>query len=199
MELGEQRVRIIGGIHGGQRIVAPSGRATRPTSDRAREALFSRIEAVTEGVPEAPVLDLFAGSGALGMEALSRGATHATFIERDPMALTALRANVDRLGLTAVSTVVAGDALKRAKRGAVPGGPFALLFLDPPYRIDKSEVRQAIEDLMGADLLLQHAVIAWEHSSDDEVEWPPGLLEDLGSRRYGDTTIALARVKGGDR
>jgi 16S rRNA (guanine966-N2)-methyltransferase len=196
VDVGEQRVRVIAGIHGGRRIDAPPGQTTRPTSDRVREALFSRIEALLGHIPPAPVLDLFAGSGALGIEALSRGALHATFVERDRAALATLRSNLDRLDLASRASVLPGNVADRVKRGVTVTGPCALLFLDPPYRIDKSEVRRLVERLVEGESLLEGALVVWEHSSSDDVEWPEALT-DLGSRRYGDTTVSMARLKGG--
>lgn len=189
-------MRVIGGTHRGRRLSAPAGQTTRPTSDRVREALFSRIEALLGDVPPAPVLDLFAGSGALGIEALSRGASHATFVERDRVALATLRSNVAGLNLASRATIVSGDVVDRVTRGVTVSGPFALLFLDPPYRIDQSEVRLLIERLMERGSLAEGALVVWEHGSRDDIEWPEAL-SDLGSRRYGDTTVSMGRLEGG--
>ena len=189
-------MRVIAGAYRGRRLVAPKGDRTRPTSDRVREALFSRLEAA--GLAEGgSVLDLFAGSGALGIEALSRGACHVTFVERDRDALAALRTNLAALGLTDRSTVLAGDARSIAKRGRVHGAPFSLLFLDPPYRIDKSEVRDGVIRLATGGALTDGALLVWEHASADEALWPPSVV-DLGGRRYGDTTVSFARFSKGE-
>ena len=122
-------MRIIGGEHGGRRIVAPRGRSTRPMLDRVREAVFSTV---APWVPGGRVLDLFAGSGSLGLEALSRGAAHARFVEHDPRALVLLRANAASLALEERSETLQGDALSPATWGA---GPLDLVFLDPPYAL----------------------------------------------------------------
>jgi 16S rRNA (guanine966-N2)-methyltransferase len=189
-------MRVVAGTHRGRRLVAPKGDRTRPTSDRVREAVFSRLEAA--GLADGgSVLDLFAGSGALGIEALSRGAAHVTFVERDRAALAALRSNLDALGVTGCSTVIAGDALSVPVRGRVPGAPFSLLFLDPPYRIDKSEVSDAVVRLATGGALADGALLVWEHASADKVTWPPAL-DDLGARRYGDTTVSIARLSKGE-
>lgn len=119
-------MRIIAGEFGSRRLVVPSGDAVRPTSDRAREALFAALGDVSD----ARVLDLFAGSGALGLEALSRGADHAVFCERSPRALAALEANIATLGVEGRCTVVRGDALRRLD---VLGDAFDVILLDPPY------------------------------------------------------------------
>lgn len=184
-------MRVIAGIHRGRSIAAPPGTTTRPTSDRVREALFSRIEAVHGPLPEdSSCLDLFAGSGALGIEALSRGVGHVTFVERDRGALAVLRANLESLGLGDRSIVLPGDSFHLTMRGAIPGAPFALLFLDPPYRINESEVSQAVERVASVGSLAEGALVVWEHGSSADVEWPAGF-EDLGRRRYGDTTVSM--------
>lgn len=127
-------MRIVGGRHRGRRLLAPPGDAVRPTSDRAREALFNILShgrLAIAGLPfaDSAVLDAFAGTGALGLEALSRGAAEAVFIERDRDALSVLRRNIDTLGETARARIVPGDAT-RPPRGAVT---CAVAFLDPPY------------------------------------------------------------------
>ncbi|HET6498544.1 MAG TPA: 16S rRNA (guanine(966)-N(2))-methyltransferase RsmD [Coriobacteriia bacterium] len=190
-------MRIIAGTHRGRRIEAPSGTRTRPTSDRVREGAFSRVEALGGGVPAAPVLDLFAGTGALGIEALSRGATHAVFCESDRLACAVLRSNLVSLGLAERATVVHDDVFAAVRRGSFGKGGFALLFLDPPYRIDKSEVRRAIERLVRTEALLGGALLVWEHAASDVATWPTEALRDLGERRYGDTTVSIARLEGG--
>ncbi|MBW6468448.1 MAG: 16S rRNA (guanine(966)-N(2))-methyltransferase RsmD [Anaerosomatales bacterium] len=191
-------MRVIAGTLRGRRIDAPSGTVTRPTSDRVREALFSRIEA-TSGpfTVEWSGLDLFAGSGALGIEALSRGAGRMTFVERDRSALRVLRSNLEALGLTGRSTVLPGDSFRVASTDALTGAPFSLLFLDPPYRIDESEVRGAVQRLVSLGTLLPDALVVWEHSSSAHALWPEGF-EDLGSRRYGDTAVTLGRAGRGE-
>ncbi len=187
-------MRVVAGTHRGRRIGAPAGTNTRPTSDRVREAMFSRIDAVIGGIPaNTSALDLFAGSGALGIEALSRGVSRVTFVERDARALSVLRDNLEKLELGARSSVVASDALHLGKVGTPPGAPFALLFLDPPYRINKSEVREVVERLMRSGSLAEGALLVWEHGSSDRPEWPSDL-EDLGKRRYGDTTVSMSRT-----
>ncbi|MDY0087893.1 MAG: 16S rRNA (guanine(966)-N(2))-methyltransferase RsmD [Coriobacteriia bacterium] len=193
-------MRITGGVLRGRRIKAPGGAVTRPTADRVREAMFSRIEALFEGgIDEACVLDLFAGSGALGAEALSRGASRATFYERDRRAYVTLQENLEALGLEDRATAIHSDPLTRLRSAPPPGGPFSLLFLDPPYRIVKSEVTRAIMRLADAGALSPGAMVIWEHASADEPAWPAASFEGLGSRRYGDTTVSMARYKRGGR
>ncbi len=193
MEVGEQRMRVVAGIHGGRRISAPEGVLTRPTSDRVREALFSRLESLG-AVREARVLDAFAGSGALGIEALSRGADSVVFIEQARAALGTLRENVDRLDLGQMSEIVRGDAFKVAyARRACGNAPYSLILLDPPYRIDKAEVRALIEGLRGHGLLVEGAIVTWEYPVGTDPLWPEGF-ESLGARRYGSTEVDIGQL-----
>lgn len=190
-------MRITGGALRGRQMKAPQGSTTRPTADRVREAIFSRIEALHGDIGDMRVLDLFAGTGALGIEALSRGAVHATFFERDRRAFAVLRRNLLALDLAARSTLVHGDPLVRLTSAPAPEDPFSLLFVDPPYRIVKSEVTDAIMRLVDHGALACGAMVVWEHGSADEAMWPAVLFEDLGARRYGDTTVSMARYTGG--
>lgn len=133
-------MRIVAGELASRRLVAPRGRSTRPTSDRARESLFAALGGRVAG---ARVLDLFAGSGALGLEALSRGADHATFCDVDRWAIEALRRNVDALGVSDRTRIVPGDA-RRFLRGAARGGErYTLVLLDPPY----AQLRGLLDDV----------------------------------------------------
>ena len=173
-------MRVIAGRLGGRRLAAPRGLATRPTSDRVREALFSALG----DVRGARVLDLYAGTGALGIEALSRGATQATFVESARAALAALRENLAALGLEASARVVAQPVAR-----AVPGlsGPFDLVFADPPYAAI-AEVSAAIAAL--APVLEGEARVVVEHASRDEAPALAGLTA-RPSRAYGDTSVTI--------
>ena len=170
-------MRIIAGSWGGRRIGAPPGRDTRPTTDRVREAWMSAVSPV---LPGARVLDLFAGSGALGLEALSRGAAHATFVETAPAALRALRANLQALGAEDASTVVRTDALRFV--GGLDAGAFDLALADPPYG-------QGLADaLVRAWLERPFAgLLCVEHRRDDALPDVP----DARERRYGDTVLTF--------
>jgi len=171
-------MRVIAGELGGRRLATPRGAATRPTSERVREALFSMLGAM-DGLR---VLDLFAGSGALGIEALSRGAAHATFVERSAPALAALRANLAALGLVERSSVRAGDALA-ALRGAET---YDLVFLDPPYAMAEALAGQ-LSDALPAVLAGGARVV-----SESDHRAPPALALPLArERRYGDTLIRI--------
>ncbi len=175
-------MRIVAGRFGGRRIGAPSGDATRPTSDRVREALFSML-----GPIDGPVLDLFAGTGALGLEALSRGAPRAVFVERDRWALTVLEANVAALELGPEEAEVRpGDASRLAREARAAGEAYDLLFLDPPYRHAAALVTDLGDVLAG--LLAPGARVVTE--SDRRAPMELGLPLDR-ERRYGDTLIRI--------
>jgi 16S rRNA (guanine966-N2)-methyltransferase len=183
-------MRIVAGAARGRRLVAPPGDAVRPTADRVREALFASLAPL---LPGASVLDVFAGSGALGLEALSRGAERVTFIERERRALDALRRNIDAVGLDA-TTVVAADASRSvrdgARSGTLAGSPFDLVLLDPPYALGEDEVAALLSDLVA--LLAPDATVVLERSAEaPEPRWPASLLPSE-ARRYGSTRLHRA-------
>jgi 16S rRNA (guanine966-N2)-methyltransferase len=170
-------VRIVAGEWGGRRIAAPPGRATRPTQDRVREAWMS---AVAPHLPGARVLDLFAGSGALGLEALSRGAEHAVFVEQAPAALRVLRENLRTLGAEGRTEVVRADAVRHA--AGLEAGAFDLAFADPPYGEGlAAAVAEAFARVPFA------ALLCIEHAADDPLPELPGARR----RRYGDTRLTF--------
>jgi 16S rRNA (guanine966-N2)-methyltransferase len=187
------RVRIVGGNLGGRVLRAPSGAATRPTSEKVREAVFNILDSLAPAAG-AHVLDLFAGSGALGLEALSRGATHVTFVDSARAAVTAIRNNLRALGVADRATVVAGDAVISAARLA-PVVRWRLVFVDPPYRSDLATRSVAA---LPPDHLAADAVVVIEH---DRHNVPPdqvGSLLRTDQRRYGDTLISFfAAPRGG--
>lgn len=190
-------MRIVAGYWKGRKLAAPAGMQTRPTSDRVREALFSSLASrLGDDLGGTAVLDLFAGTGALGFEALSRGATTAVFVEHDPKALRALHANVGTLEAGPRIRIVAGEAARYVSAPTAGDGPFGLLFLDPPYRIDAAEVRGLIDALADRGFLEPGCVIVWERASEGEADWPPGI-EPVSAKRYGDTTVDLAVWRGG--
>jgi 16S rRNA (guanine966-N2)-methyltransferase len=184
-------VRIVGGSLGGRVLRAPRGAATRPTSEKVREALF-QILGDLEG---ARVFDLFAGSGALGIEAISRGAAHATFVDSGKDALAAVRANLAELGIgTDRATVIAGDATRVPAAIAAAAGalPWRVVFIDPPYASDLAE--RATLALPSA-ALDDGALIVIEH---DRRGVPPEALGNLlrtDQRRYGDTRLSFYEVR----
>jgi 16S rRNA (guanine966-N2)-methyltransferase len=180
-------VRIVAGAAKGRRLVAPKGDDVRPTADRVKEALFSSLQPLLTG---ARVLDLYAGSGGLGLEALSRGAAQVTFVERANASLTALRKNVETVGLPG-TTVVAGEAA-RALRGEVPGAPFDLVFADPPYRLPKAELATLLADLVTH--LAPGATVVVERAARDGAPPWPAELRAGDPRRYGDTALHRASM-----
>jgi 16S rRNA (guanine966-N2)-methyltransferase len=177
-------MRVIGGRLGSRRLSAPAGNLTRPTSDRVREALFSALGDVTG----ARVLDLYAGTGALGIEALSRGAAHATFVEARSAALAVLRKNLSELALQRESLVLALP-VERARRMVHDGGPYDLVFIDPPWKALPSAAQHAFRLLEGG-VLSAAARILLEHPSQPGSGVPavPGFAE-VGTRTWGDTQV----------
>jgi 16S rRNA (guanine966-N2)-methyltransferase len=177
-------VRIVAGAFGGRRITAPRGQGTRPTSDRVREALFS-ILGPLEGVR---VLDLFAGSGALGIEALSRGARDAVFVDRDSRAVRTIRANLASLGAEALVVEDDASSYLRGRSAGAPPGLFDLLFLDPPYSHAPRFGRE-YGDLL-AEVMRPAARMVTESDKRAPLELP---LPVETERVYGDTRIAVHR------
>jgi 16S rRNA (guanine966-N2)-methyltransferase len=174
-------LRIVAGTHGGRRIDTPPGRSTRPTSDRVREALFSILGDAVEG---ADVLDLFAGSGALGIEALSRGAASATFVDGDARAVATIRRNLDALGLLTV-TVHRRDVFAWL---ASAGDRYGVVFADPPYS-SASRTAQRLSELL-PPLLRETSLTVTESDKRDPLILPMPLVDE---RVYGDTRIAIHR------
>jgi 16S rRNA (guanine966-N2)-methyltransferase len=175
--------RIVGGVAGGRRLVTRQGRGTRPTSERAREGLFSSLGGDLTG---RSFLDLFAGSGAVGLEAASRGAAPVVLVERDPAALTAMRANVEALGLGDIT--VAGQPVERLLAVA-PAAPFDIVFLDPPYA---DPVEPVLQLLLAGSWLAAEALVVVERTSREDFGWPSGIAAER-SRRYGDSTLWYGR------
>lgn len=176
-------MRVIGGRFGGRRLRAPPGRGTRPTSDRVREAVF----ALLGPVEDAEILDLFAGSGALGLEALSRGAARATFIERSGPALVVLRENIAGLTLETGETLVrAGDFRAGLRAGRAAGDRYDLVLIDPPYA-DAGSISHALNRLLPAVLAAGARVVC---ETDRRTPIDLGLPLSV-ERRYGDTLIRI--------
>ena len=187
-------MRIVAGRWRGRQLRAPRGESTRPTSDRVREALFSSLVSMLgPDLGGAAVLDAFAGSGALGLEALSRGACRATFVESDQAARTVLAANIAAFGAQDLTRVVPGDAFTTATRAvARVGGPFALLLLDPPYRISSAQVAGLMSALEGEGSLTTGAVVVYEHATASQPV-AADAFEIARTRRYGSTSVTIMR------
>ena len=183
--------RIISGLAGGRRIRTPPGSRTRPTSDRVREALFSRLEHL-DVVHQATVLDLYAGSGAMGLEAASRGAASVLLVESDWAAVAVLRKNIAELGLPRVS--VRADTVERALLGgpASDDGRCDLVLADPPYDVTDEALGEVLTLLVAHEWLSEDAFVVVERSArSPEPRWPQGL-DGAGERRYGDTKMWFA-------
>ncbi len=183
-------MRVIAGKHRGRKLAAPEGEAVRPTGERAREALFDILAhgRLSDGpaYQDAQVLDAFAGTGAFGLEALSRGARHASFIEKDREVRALLKQNIAALGETLHAAIVAGDATRPPRAT----GPCSLAFLDPPYREDLAG--PALVGLARSGWLAANALVIVELAAREDFEVPSGftLLEE---RRYGAARLVFLR------
>ncbi|MFE3635635.1 16S rRNA (guanine(966)-N(2))-methyltransferase RsmD [Streptomyces cellostaticus] len=185
--------RVIAGRAGGRRLSVPPGTGTRPTSDRAREGLFSTWQSLLGGPLDGErVLDLYAGSGAVGLEALSRGAGHTLLVEADARAARTVRDNVRSLGLPGAE-VRAGRA-EQVIRTAPPAVPYELAFLDPPYAVTDDDLREILLTLRSQGWLAEEALVTVERSTrGGRFEWPDGF-EAIRSRRYGEGTFWYGRA-----
>ncbi|GLV77601.1 MULTISPECIES: 16S rRNA (guanine(966)-N(2))-methyltransferase RsmD [Streptomyces] len=185
--------RVIAGAAGGRRLAVPPGNGTRPTSDRAREGLFSTWESLRGSLAGARVLDLYGGSGAVGLEALSRGAAHALLVESDPRAARTIRQNVRALGLPGAE-LRTGRA-EQTIAGQVPAtGPYDVVFLDPPYAVTDGALREILLTLLGKGWLAPEALATVERSTrGGEFGWPAGF-QGLRARRYGEGTLWYGRA-----
>lgn len=179
-------MRVIGGSARGCQLTGFAGRAIRPTPDRVREALFSILYSRRGTLTGWTVLDLFAGSGALGIEALSRGAAHAWFIDRAPEAIAIIRRNLQKCRLTGQATVIAGE-LPDALAGLASAGPFDLIFADPPYGGGYPPWLLPAVDRHG--LLAAGGLLCLETAPHDEVPERTVSLQRIDCRRYGSTLL----------
>ena len=183
--------RIIAGAARGRRLAVPDGRTTRPTSDRAREGLFSALDAAVGGLAGLRVLDLYAGSGAVGLEALSRGAAAALLVESDRAAARVVRGNLEALGLRGGR--VSADRAERLAATQCPDDPYDVVFLDPPYALAAKDLAAVLTALAGHGWIADGALVAVERSSrDPQWAWPQGF-EPLRSRAYGEGTVWYGR------
>jgi len=199
--------RVIAGEAGGRRLAVPDGRDTRPTSDRAREGLFSTIVSMLGSLAGARVLDLYAGSGAVGLEALSRGAGHVLLVEHGARATRVIRENIEAIGLP--GAVLAADRVERVlARGPAPaggepspataggqdspaaaGGRYDVVFADPPYALADTAVSQVLSLLADQGWLAPSALVIVERATrSGPVSWPDGFVPDR-TRRYGEATF----------
>jgi 16S rRNA (guanine966-N2)-methyltransferase len=180
--------RVIAGIAGGRRLAVPPGTTTRPTSDRAREGLFASLLSELGTFDGARVLDLYAGSGAIGLEALSRGADQVQLVESDPRAAAVIKANITAVGLAGATLAV--DRVERllAHPPADRKNQFDLVIADPPYAVTEEAVTRVLT-LLQAGWLADDALLVIERATrSGPVDWPPGFLPGK-SRRYGEATF----------
>lgn len=190
-------MRVIAGEFRGRPLEAPKGRDTRPTTDRVRESLMSMIFSARGGFDGACVLDAFAGSGALGIEALSRGASDVCFLEQDSKAAAIVKRNLETLGAhTTGARVLVTDSYKAA--GKLMGSAFDLVFLDPPYAQEPRKVLGFIADLCSAGVLTEDALVSYEYDTKNcecvDKAAQSAALVSLKRRTFGDTTIEVFRL-----
>jgi 16S rRNA (guanine966-N2)-methyltransferase len=188
----DEMTRVIAGVAGGRRLAVPPGNGTRPTSDRAKEGMFSTWEALRGTLSGARLLDLYGGSGAIGLEALSRGAEHVLLVESDPVAARTIRENVRMIGLPGAE-VRAGRA-EQVVAGPAPRPPFDMAFLDPPYEMGDAELREILLTLRMQGWLDDDAIVTVERRTRGGVSpWPDGF-EAVRDRRYGEATLWYGRA-----
>lgn len=184
--------RVIAGAAGGRRLAVPPGNGTRPTSDRAREGMFSTWESLDGPLAGARVLDLYGGSGAVGLEALSRGAAHVLLVEADPRAVRTIRDNVRTVGLPGAE--VRAAKAEQAAAAPAPGEPYDILFLDPPYAVTDATLHEILLTLRGQGWCAPDALVTVERSTrGGAFAWPDGF-EAIKARRYGEGTLWYGRA-----
>ena len=188
-------MRIIAGEYRGRPIKAPKGMATRPTTDRVRESLMSTIASAAGGFEDLRVFDVFAGSGALGLECLSRGAAFALFTDKDPAAVACIKGNLAALGIEANrAKVLCADVFRRLPAA---GGPVDLVLLDPPYAYEAEAIARLISGFDVTGMLAQDAILTYEHAADADISALSSALEasfsHLGTKIYGDIAIDFYR------
>jgi 16S rRNA (guanine966-N2)-methyltransferase len=196
----EIMTRIVAGTLGGRRLAAPPGPRTRPTSDRVREALFSALESLTD-LDGARFADLYAGSGAVGLEAYSRGAGHVLLVESDPKATRVARNNIAALDAAPAVRLAAGPVSRVLSEGP-PEGAYDIVFADPPYAVPDEEITATLAALVASPpargshggWLAADAVVVVERSSRGREPAWPAALAGLRGRRYGETTLWYARA-----
>jgi len=186
--------RIIGGTAGGRRLHPPKGDLTRPTSARVREALFSAVQSSLGSLDGLRFLDLYAGSGAVGLEAMSRGAAAVTLVEQDRRTAGLIRTNARAVGFPSAEVVTGSVARHLAEP---PAAAYDIAFLDPPYSLTSKAVAADLAALAANGWLTDDALVVVERSSREPLPpWPPGYVEGR-ERRYGETTLSFATWTGG--
>jgi 16S rRNA (guanine966-N2)-methyltransferase len=184
-------VRVISGTERGRRLVGPKGLETRPATDRLKEALFNMLF----DVQDEAVLDLYAGTGGLAIEALSRGAAHAVLIESSPAAVVAIERNIGACGFEDRATVIRADVTGGMRRAACrERAPFQVVFCDPPYEVGNAELKGVADDLAALGLIDASSRLAFERRTGDEAPPLPGGWRWVRERAYGQTTLHLAET-----
>ena len=178
---------MIAGEAGGRRLAVPDGRDTRPTSDRAREGLFATISSIVGPLTGARVLDLYAGSGAVGLEALSRGAEHVLLVEHGARAARVIRQNIEAIGLPGAAVIA--DRVERVLARWPAAGRYDVVFADPPYALADAGVTRVLALLAEQGWLAPGALVVVERATrSGPVSWPDGFVLDR-ARRYGEATF----------
>jgi len=178
---------VIAGEAGGRRLAVPDGRYTRPTSDRAREGLFATISSIVGPLAGARVLDLYAGSGAVGLEALSRGAEHVLLVEHGARAARVIRQNIEAIGLPGAAVIA--DRVERVLARGPAAGRYDVVFADPPYALADAGVTRVLALLAEQGWLAPGALVVVERATrSGPVSWPDGFVLDR-VRRYGEATF----------
>lgn len=175
-------MKIIAGEKRGHTIVAPRGSVTRPTLGRVRESIFSIL---SNDIVEASVIDLFAGAGTLGLEALSRGAAHCTFVENNPEAIKALRQNIEKLGVNTQATIVARDLFSWIRGFEFPAEPI-IMFADPPYHLGLAD---ELLLMLGRKTIFPGSILVLQYGKRDKIEAKPNSLRSLRVEVYGETRV----------
>jgi 16S rRNA (guanine(966)-N(2))-methyltransferase RsmD len=183
-------MRIIAGEFRGRRIKQPASKKVRPTKDRIREAVFNIIAPAVSG---SKVLDLFAGSGAYGLEALSRGAEKAVFIEKETESVDSIKENIELLGVEEDSEVITGDVFRKIKELNESKKEFSLIFSDPPYSVGMA--KKTLIKIGHYDILLHSGIIIIEHNIEEGLPEAEGDLSLIKTRTYGKTSISIYQKK----
>ena len=187
--------RVIAGQAGGRRLAVPPGRDTRPTSDRAREGLFATITSMAGPLAGARFVDLYAGSGAVGLEALSRGAGHVLLVESGARASRVIRENITALGLPGAEVIT--DRVERVLDRGPAGGRYDIVFADPPYAMPGEEVSRLLGRLTDRTWLPPEGLVIVERATrSGPVTWPDGFTADR-ARRYGEATFWFGLTQAG--
>ncbi len=189
-------MRVIAGSARGRKLQVPSGMRLRPTADRVKEALFSIIISREGSLEGKRVLDLCAGTGSLGIEALSRGAAEALFVDNHRESVELITRNIQLAGCSGTGRVLARDVMAALRDLESCGEPFQLVFLDPPYR--QGLTARFLQTLGCSRLLDETALVVAEIATGEELAESFGILHECDRRRYGDTTVALFKVQGSE-